>query len=88
MATKNIIKADVNSLVGDLSTICDHLRILQEVLMDQLCEHSPGDAKSSMKFNERMYVLLDGIPQKLKQMESLHRQIIDINFNGRLLAVA
>lgn len=67
----------IHNLLGDLETAFDNLRIVHDIMIDQLCEHTPADADSSMKLNERFCVLLDGVENKITQMVDMRTEISD-----------
>lgn len=65
----------VSGMLGDLETAFDNLQVFHSIMIDQLCEHTPADAESSMQLNDRFYVLLDAVKNKIGQMSKTRDEI-------------
>ena len=82
MADTNINESsrrETQSLLGDMSTAFDSLRVIHDLMVDQLCDHITSDVDSSMRLNERIYVLLEGLKHKLDDVETLREKVLDLS---------
>lgn len=78
MAIENSNNRTLFQVVGELDGIQDYLRISHQLIVDQMCEATVGDAKSMETVHERLYVLMDSHPAKLAQMAVLSAELHQI----------
>ena len=76
--TNSLSSIDVFSIAGEIDNIRDHLRIMQEMMMDLLCESVLSDVASMGKMQERLYLLLNQIPAKLAELNELNDDLLKI----------
>ena len=79
MADTNINESsrrETQSLLGDMGTAFDSLRVIHDLMIDQLCDHILSDVDSSRRVNERLFVLLEGLKHKFADVETLREKVV------------
>ena len=82
MADTNINESSsrkTKSLLDDMHTELDGLRVIHDIMIDELCKYVGSDADSAMRVNERLFVLLDGLKHKLNDVGAIREKALEIS---------
>lgn len=76
MAEKTVIETrTIFKITEDLEQLHDDFRIMQGMLIDQLCSYTPGDEESMGLSLERIHFLINLIPEKLANMKVMSAEM-------------
>lgn len=78
MTTPILVKPTIWSIASDLNAIHTSLRITYEMMIDQLGDTVLTDIVGVTCTHERLFLLLELIPDKLKEMERLDNALLSI----------
>ena len=82
MNLNNSQRLEAHGLMGDMETALDAMRVIHDIMIDQVCGHTPSDAADSMRHNERMCVLLGSLKNKLGEAEKIRDKVAETLFNA------
>lgn len=80
MAEKTVIETrSVFRVADELEQLQGYLRIMRELITDQLCSYSVDDTESMGNSLERIHFLVNLLPEKLEEMSALNRELFSFS---------
>ena len=86
MATNSLDSREIFSIASGMDEIHTYLRISHDMVLDQLCEGSPGDLISMGRMQERIFHLVGEYTNKLSEIEVLNDKLMGLTRAENLTA--